>query len=89
MTLSPEGLIICKGTRFLVPNVLRPGLLKALHSGQPGVVSMVLREKESFWWPCLKNDIEDVRARCLQSHENAPLQAKEPSNGVPSTKKWC
>ena len=75
-----------KGTRFLVPKVLRPGLLKALHSGHPGVVSMLLRANESLWWPGLKHDIEDVRARCLQCHENLPLQAKEPRKGVPGTK---
>ena len=45
LSLSPEGLIMYKGTRFLVPKVLRPGLLKALHSGHPGVVSMLLRAK--------------------------------------------
>ena len=85
LSLSPEGLIMYKGSRFLVPKVLRAGLLKALHCGHPGVVSMLLREKESFWWPGLKGDIADVRAKCLQCHENAPSQAKEPSKGVPST----
>ena len=86
LSLSPEGLIMYKGTRFLVPKVLRPGLLKALHSGHPGVVSMLLRAKESFWWPGLKYDIDNVRASCLQCHENVPSQAKEPSKGVPGTK---
>ena len=86
LTISPKGLIMYRGTRFLVPKVLGPGLLKALHSDHPGVVSMLSRAKESFGWPGLKNDIEDVRARCLQCHENTPLQAKEPSKGVPSTK---
>ena len=75
-----------KGTRFLVPKVLRPGLLKALHYGHPGVVSMLLRGKESFWWPGLKHDINNVRASCMQCHENAPSQANEPSKGVPGTK---
>ena len=86
LTLSPDGLVMYKGSRFLVPKVLRPGLLKALHSGHPGVMSMLLRAKESFWWPGLKQDIENVRARCLLCHENAPSQPKEPSKGVPSTK---
>ena len=66
--------------------MLRLGLLKSLHSGHPGVVSMLLRAKESFWWPGLKNDMEDVRARCLQWHENPPSQGKESSIGVPGTK---
>ena len=31
LTVSPEGLVMFKGSRFLVPETLRPGLLKALH----------------------------------------------------------
>ena len=85
LTVSPGGLILYKTNRFLVPKVLRAGLLKALHSGHPGVLAMVLRAKESFWWPHLKRYIEQVRANCLMCHQNAPPQAKEPSNGVPST----
>ena len=84
LTVSPEGLVMYKGTRFLVTKVLRPGLLKALHSGHPGVNSMILRAKESFWYPGLRQDIESVRANCLLCHENSPSQAKEPSKGVPS-----
>ena len=86
LTLSPDGLVMYKGSRFLVPKVLRPGLLKALHSGHPGVMSMFLGAKESFWWPGLKQDIENVRANRLLCHENALSQPKEPSMGVPRTK---
>ena len=46
---------------------------------------MVLRAKDSFWWPGLTNDIEQVRALCNYCHSNAPSQAKEPSGGTPVT----
>ena len=65
-----------KGSRFLVSKVLRVGILKALHSGHTGVMSMLLRAKELFWWPALNGDIADVRAKCLQCHQNAPRQYK-------------
>ena len=74
-----------KGTSLLIPTVLRAGLLKALHSGHPGVMAMVMRAKETFWWPSLKGDIVQVRAKCLLCNQNVPSQAKEPSMGVPST----
>ena len=86
LTVSPEGLIMFKGSIFLVPETLRPGLLKALHTGHKGVVSMITRAKEAFWWPGLKPDIENVRANCLVCHENAPYQPKQPSMGVLKTK---
>ena len=85
LTNSPGGLIMFKTNRFLVPKVLRAGLLKALHSGHPGVLAMVMRAKETFWWPNLKGDIVQVRAECLLCHQNAPSQAKEAFKGVPST----
>jgi hypothetical protein len=74
-----------KGSRFLVPQVLRPGLLKALHSGHAGVGSMMARAKEVFWWPGITPDIEQVRANCRICHENALSQAKLPSMGVLKT----
>ena len=47
---------------------------------------MLLRAKECFWWPGLKQAIESVRANCLICHENAPSQPKQPSMGVLRTK---
>ena len=65
--------------------MLRAGLLRALHVGHPGVLGMVLRAKENFWWPCLKDDLVQVRPACQLCHQNAPSQPKEPSRGVPLT----
>ena len=86
LTVSPEGLVMFKGTRFLVPEVLRPCLLRALYSGHAGVGSMISRAKEAFWWPGISPAIEQVRANCRFSHENAPSQARQPSMGVLKTK---
>ena len=74
--MSENGLLLYKATRFVVPNNLRPGLLKALHVGHPGMLSMVLRAKDSFWWPGLTGDIEQVMALCQYRHCNAPSQPK-------------
>ena len=64
LSVSENGLLLYKATRFVVPKNLRPGLLKALHVGHPGMLSMVLRAKDSFWWPGLTGDIEQVMALC-------------------------
>jgi hypothetical protein len=71
-----------KGSRFLVPDALRPGLLKALHTGHAGVGNMIARANEAFWWPGLKPAIEGKRANCLVCHKNAPSNPKQPSMGV-------
>ena len=75
-----------KGSRCLVPEALRLGLLKALHTGHAGVVSMITRAKKAFWWPGLKPAIENIRANCLVCHENATFNPKQPSMGVFKTK---
>ena len=46
---------------------------------------MLMRAKDSFWWPGLSGDKDPVRALCQICHQNAPSQAKEPSFGVPVT----
>ena len=79
LTVSPEGLIMFKGSRFLFPDALRPGLLRALHTGHAGVGSMKERAKEAFWWPGLKPAIESITANCLVFHKNAPSNPKQPS----------
>ena len=86
LTVTHDGLVMYKGSRFLVPEVLRPGLLRALHTGHAGVVSMITRAKEVFWWPGITADIELLRANCWVCHENAPSQPKQPSIGVLKTK---
>ena len=86
LTVSPEGLVMFKGTQIPVPQVLRPGLLRALHSGHAGVGSMTARAKEVFWWPGISPAIEQVKANCRICHENALSQAKLPSMGVLKTK---
>ena len=70
LTVSNSGLIMYKESRFLVPKVLRAGLLTALHCGH--------------LWPNLKKVIVQIRAWYLLCHRNAPSQPKEPSIGVPS-----
>ena len=82
MSVSTTGLVMYKGTRFVLPQKLRAGLLKAYHVGDPGTRSMVLRAKESFWWLGLSGNVDQVRAMCHVCHQNAPSQAKEPLSGV-------
>ena len=41
LTISLDSLFMYKGSWFLVPNVLRPGLLRALRSGNTGAHSFV------------------------------------------------
>ena len=82
MPVGLDGLIMFKGSRYLVSDTLRPGLLKALHTGHAGVSSMIARAKEAFWWPGLKPAIESIRENCLIYHENAPSNPKQPIMGV-------
>jgi hypothetical protein len=77
LTLSPGGLIMYKGSRFLVPKVLSAGLLKAFHFGYPGVLAMVMRAcMRDILSANLKGAVVQVRAQCLLCNQNSPSQAK-------------
>ena len=82
MSVSDNGLLLYKATRFVVLMKLRAGLLKGLHMGHPGVLSMVLRAKDSFWWPGLTSDIEQVRAYAITATAMHPARQKSHHVGL-------
>lgn len=69
------------GSRVVIPEVLRGGVLTMLHEGHPGMVAMKALARSYIWWPNLDNEIEDHVRTCnkcqLQRNDpnDAPLQA--------------
>ena len=56
--------LIWKGDRVIVPRSLRPNILKLIHEGHLGMEKCKLRARQSFFWPGLNNDVENVVRRC-------------------------
>ena len=74
---SVDGVVLFKG-RIVIPAVLRPQTLQALHSAHQGETSMLLRTNEAVWWPNMSADIKDTRARCMTCTQNSPTQLPLP-----------
>ena len=72
-----DGVILYKG-RVVVPKVLRPQALQALHLTHQGETGMTLCTQEAIWWPNITSDITDTRARCGTCNRNAPTQLRLP-----------
>ena len=72
-----DGLVLFKG-RVVIPEVLRPEALQALHAAHQGESGMVLRTHQSMWWPNLTADIASIRAACTTCRANAPTQQPLP-----------
>ena len=75
--LSVEDGIIYKGHRLIMPESEREGTLKILHKGHYSASKMLLRAKDSVYWPGMTKDIETTAERCHACASNARSQQKE------------
>ena len=70
--------------RVVVPIVLRPAALEALHSAHQGVHGMTLRAQNCVWWPGITASIKEMRSKCKSCNENAPSQPGAPPEPLQS-----
>ncbi|KAI0989934.1 hypothetical protein GJ496_011104 [Pomphorhynchus laevis] len=62
--LSTEGAIVLLGARVVIPSTLRKDVLRVLHAGHPGIVSMETLSRFYVWWPKIDSDIENYMQQC-------------------------
>ncbi len=89
--LAVENGIIFKGRQVLIPEPLRPDVLKQLHSGHQGIEKTRRLARESVYWCRIYKDIETLCKNCEFCQELQPQQPKEPMHmhekpGMPWTK---
>ncbi|KAJ8735710.1 hypothetical protein PYW07_007330 [Mythimna separata] len=74
-----EGILL-RGTKIVIPKVLRDRVLSAAHEGHPGIVAMKARLRTKVWWPRYDQDVERMVKSCkgctLVSVPNAPHPLK-------------
>ncbi|PAA46019.1 hypothetical protein BOX15_Mlig017774g1, partial [Macrostomum lignano] len=64
LELSVEDGCVIWGTRVLVPEALRPGVLLELHVEHFGMARMKSVARTFVWWPGMDADIESVASSC-------------------------
>ncbi|KMQ89584.1 retrovirus-related pol polyprotein from transposon opus [Lasius niger] len=61
---SQEEGILMKGSRIVIPQVLRKNILEKLHEGHLGITKCRNRAQQSVWWPGLSTQIERLIREC-------------------------
>ena len=85
-----NGVILYEG-RAVIPKILRPEALSALHAAHQGVTAMSTRAQSSIFWPGISSDIQKTRDLCDSCDRNAPLQPRMPpvEPNIPTTAFEC
>lgn len=61
---SGVGAILLRGTRIVIPRVLRERLLILAHEGHPGESAMKRRIRSKVWWPGIDREVEQFVKAC-------------------------
>lgn len=77
LELSTHKGCLLWGSRVVVPEVLRSGVMELLHANHPGSTTMKACARSYVWWPGLDENIEMCVNRCRQCQEvrNEPKSA--------------
>ena len=76
--ISMEGELLVKHHKIIVPESARKGLLDILHEPHSGIEKTTECARQKYYWPRLKEQIEQKTKNCKQCLEWAPQQQKEP-----------
>lgn len=79
--LSVHNGILFKGSRVLIPRVLRPEVMSKIHSSHLGIEACLRKARDSVFWPNMTGDVRDQVSQCSISSE---LQSKNPKEPMQS-----
>ena len=69
--------IILRGSRLVIPPVMRMEILNKIHSGHLGISKCRQRAQESVWWPGLSSQIQEMVKSCNICVKDSRMQ-REP-----------
>ena len=83
------GEILLRGTRIIVPRVLREKVVRLAHEGHQGMVKTKYRLRNKVWWPGMDKDAEKVCKVCHGCQVTSGYDPPEPMSRVlPLTAPW-
>ncbi len=86
--LHIENGCLARDAQFVAPISLHPQILQQAHLGHPGITRMKRLLRESYWWPLMSTQVEELVARCsgCQFSEKSSPPAGIPKIVVPAQK---
>jgi transposase InsO family protein len=86
--LSVADSLLLYETRIVIPDSMRPIMLKSVHEGHWGVKKCRERAAQLFWWPGFTRDLTKFIANCDHCNQQARYNRREPMviTETPSTK---
>ncbi|XP_062706679.1 uncharacterized protein K02A2.6-like isoform X1 [Aedes albopictus] len=81
--LGTVGNLIVRGSRLIVPTILRPRMLQLGHEGHPGRTKMQQRLRSTCWWPGMDESIIKTVDSCAgcrivsQADRPEPMQRRK------------
>lgn len=72
--LSIQDGILFKGSRIIIPTLLRKEMIQKVHEGHLGVESCLRRAREVVYWPLLNSEIKDYVSNCSVCNTLQPSQ---------------
>ncbi len=84
--ITVQGGVIYKGTKIVIPKLLRNLMIKKAHSCHGGMEASVRKARDTLFWPGMAAEIKDHVMACDICAEYSSKQAKEPmmSHTIPS-----
>ncbi|XP_022788169.1 uncharacterized protein K02A2.6-like [Stylophora pistillata] len=58
------GELLLRGTRIVVPRLLRDRMVRLAHEGHQGIVKTKYRHRSKVWWPIMDKDVEKFCRVC-------------------------
>ena len=76
--LSVANGLVFRGTRVVIPRVLRPKFLTNIHEGHMGIEKCRRRARQAVYWPYLNTDVETMVKSCSECLKYSSSQQREP-----------
>ena len=87
--LTVQNGIVYRGTRVVIPTIMRNEMLKKIHQSHRGIDGCLKAAKDTLYWPSIYNDIKYIVDNCSTCQETKPAQQKQPMRSQPiPTRRW-
>lgn len=83
------GELLLRGTRIVVPRLLRDRMVRLAHEGHQGIVKTKYRLRSKVWWPRMDKDVEKFCRICHGCQVTSGFDPPEPMSRVfPPSAPW-